>query len=125
VLGEKQDWLKGNKYNFTDPGVVMWISSASADPAADQLRPRDSSSSTARRHLRDGPGGGLQKAKPETPLLKMTQPVSRHHRRCEQQLHFRPSSTLRRRSWCEFIARGPLRGRKIRPARGSPAGASA
>jgi multiple sugar transport system substrate-binding protein len=81
VLGEKQDWLKGNKYNFTDPGVVV---------AMDQFRksltyaPPGTNSAAARQlfidgkaaFLRDGPWvwATLQKAKPETrPLLKMTQ----------------------------------------------------
>ena len=81
VLGEKQDWLKGNKYNFTDPGVVA---------AMDQFRksltyaPPGTNSAAARQlfidgkaaFLRDGPWvwATLQKAKPETrPLLKMTQ----------------------------------------------------
>ena len=81
VLGEKQDWLKGNKYNFTDPGVVA---------AIDQFRksltyaPPGTNSASARQlfidgkaaFLRDGPWvwATLQKAKPETrPLLKMTQ----------------------------------------------------
>ena len=81
VLGEKQDWLKGNKYNFTDPGVVA---------AMDQFRksltyaPPGTNSASARQlfidgkaaFLRDGPWvwATLQKAKPETrPLLKMTQ----------------------------------------------------
>ena len=81
VLGEKQDWLKGNKYNFTDPGVVA---------AMDQFRksltyaPPGTNSAAARQlfidgkaaFLRDGPWvwATLQKAKPETrSLLKMTQ----------------------------------------------------
>ena len=81
VLGEKQDWLKGNKYNFTDPGVVA---------AMDQFRksltyaPPGTNSASARQlfidgkaaFLRDGPWvwATLQKAKPETrPLLKMAQ----------------------------------------------------
>jgi multiple sugar transport system substrate-binding protein len=81
VLGEKQDWLKGNKYNFTDPGVVA---------AMDQFRksltyaPPGTNSASARQlfidgkaaFLRDGPWAWatLQKAKPETrPLLKMAQ----------------------------------------------------
>jgi multiple sugar transport system substrate-binding protein len=81
VLGEKQDWLKGNKYNFTDPGVIA---------AMDQFRksltyaPPGTNSAAARQlfidgkaaFLRDGPWvwATLQKAKPETrPLLKMTQ----------------------------------------------------
>jgi multiple sugar transport system substrate-binding protein len=81
VLGEKQDWLKGNKYNFTDPGVVV---------AVDQFRksltyaPPGTNSASARQlfidgkaaFLRDGPWvwATLQKAKPETrPLLKMAQ----------------------------------------------------
>jgi len=81
VLGEKQDWLKGNKYNFTDPGVVA---------AMDQFRksltyaPPGTNSAVARQlfmdgkaaFLRDGPWvwATLQKAKPEMrPLLKMTQ----------------------------------------------------
>jgi multiple sugar transport system substrate-binding protein len=81
VLGEKQDWLKGGKYNFTDPGVVA---------AMDQFRksltyaPPGTNSASARQlfidgkaaFLRDGPWvwATLQKAKPETrPLLKMTQ----------------------------------------------------
>lgn len=81
VLGEKQDWLKANKYNFTDPGVVA---------AMDQFRksltfaPPGTNSASARQlfidgkaaFLRDGPWvwATLQKAKPETrPLLKMAQ----------------------------------------------------
>jgi len=81
VLGLKQDWLKGNKYNFTDPGVVA---------AVDQFRksltyaPPGTSSAVARQlfvdgkaaFLRDGPWvwATLQKAKPEIrPVLKMTQ----------------------------------------------------
>ena len=81
VLGEKQDWLKGNKYNFTDPGVVA---------AMDQFRksltyaPPGTNSASARQlfidgkaaFLRDGPWvwATLQKAKPETRLLlKMAQ----------------------------------------------------
>ena len=81
VLGEKQDWLKGNKYNFTDPGVVS---------AMDQFRkslsyaPPGTNSAVARQlfidgkaaFLRDGPWvwATLQKAKPEVrPSLKMTQ----------------------------------------------------
>ena len=81
VLGEKQDWLKGNKYNFNDPGVVA---------AMDQFRksltyaPPGTNSASARQlfidgkaaFLRDGPWvwATLQKAKPETrPLLKMAQ----------------------------------------------------
>jgi len=81
VLGEKQDWLKGNKYNFTDPGVVA---------AMEQFRkslsyaPTGTSSAVARQlfidgkaaFLRDGPWvwATLQKAKPEMrPVLKMTQ----------------------------------------------------
>jgi len=81
VLGEKQDWLRGNKYNFTDPGVVA---------AMDQFRksltyaPPGTNSASARQlfidgkaaFLRDGPWvwATLQKAKPETrPLLKMAQ----------------------------------------------------
>jgi multiple sugar transport system substrate-binding protein len=81
VLGEKQDWLKGNKYNFTDPGVVA---------AMDQFRksltyaPPGTNSASARQlfidgkaaFLRDGPWvwATLQKAKPETrPLLKVAQ----------------------------------------------------
>jgi multiple sugar transport system substrate-binding protein len=81
VLGEKQDWLKGNSYNFTDPGVVA---------AVDQFRkslsyaPPGTNSASARQlfidgkaaFLRDGPWvwATLQKAKPETrSLLKMTQ----------------------------------------------------
>src|SRR6266705_1048798 len=81
VLGEKQDWLKGNRYNFTDPGVVG---------AMDQFRkslsyaPTGTSSAGARQlfidgkaaFLRDGPWvwATLQKAKAETRAsLKMTQ----------------------------------------------------
>ena len=81
VLGEKQDWLKGNKYNFTDPGVIA---------AMDQFRkslsyaPPGTNSTVARQlfidgkaaFLRDGPWvwATLQKAKPEIrPALKMTQ----------------------------------------------------
>jgi multiple sugar transport system substrate-binding protein len=81
VLGEKQDWLRGNKYNFTDAGVVA---------AMDQFRksltyaPPGTNSASARQlfidgkaaFLRDGPWvwATLQKAKPETrPLLKMAQ----------------------------------------------------
>src|SRR6266513_2795432 len=81
LLGEKQDWLKGNKYNFTDPGVVA---------AMDQFRqsltyaPPGTNSAVARQlfidgkaaFLRDGPWvwATLQKAKPEIrPSLKMTQ----------------------------------------------------
>jgi multiple sugar transport system substrate-binding protein len=81
VLGEKQDWLKGNRYNFTDPGVVA---------AMDQFRkslsyaPPGTNSAVARQlfiegkgaFLRDGPWvwATLQKAKPEVrPSLKMAQ----------------------------------------------------
>jgi multiple sugar transport system substrate-binding protein len=81
VLGEKQDWLKGNRYNFTDPGVVA---------AMDQFRkslsfaPPGTNSAVARQlfiegkgaFLRDGPWvwATLQKAKPEIrPSLKMAQ----------------------------------------------------
>lgn len=81
VLGEKHDWLKGNKYNFTDPGVVA---------AVDQFRksltyaPPGTNSAVARQlfidgkaaFLRDGPWvwATLQKAKPEIrPVLKMAQ----------------------------------------------------
>ena len=81
VLGQKQDWLKGNKYNFTDPGVVA---------AVDQFRksltyaPPGTSSAVARQlfvdgkaaFLRDGPWvwATLQKARPEIrPALKMAQ----------------------------------------------------
>jgi multiple sugar transport system substrate-binding protein len=81
VLGLKQDWLKGNKYNFSDPGVVA---------AMDQFRksltfaPPGTNSAVARQlfvdgkaaFLRDGPWvwATLQKAKPEIrPSLKMTQ----------------------------------------------------
>jgi multiple sugar transport system substrate-binding protein len=81
VLGEKQDWLKGNKYNFSEPGVVA---------AMDQFRksltfaPPGTNSAVARQlfidgkaaFLRDGPWvwATLQKAKPEIrPTLKMAQ----------------------------------------------------
>jgi multiple sugar transport system substrate-binding protein len=81
VLGQKQDWLKGNKYNFSDPGVVA---------AMDQFRksltfaPPGTNSAVARQlfvdgkaaFLRDGPWvwATLQKAKPEIrPSLKMAQ----------------------------------------------------
>lgn len=81
VLGQKQDWLKGNKYNFSDPGVVA---------AMDQFRksltfaPPGTNSAVARQlfvdgkaaFLRDGPWvwATLQKAKPEIrPALKMVQ----------------------------------------------------
>ncbi len=81
VLGQKQDWLKGNKYNFGDPGVVA---------AMDQFRksltfaPPGTNSAVARQlfidgkaaFLRDGPWvwATLQKAKPEMrPVLKMAQ----------------------------------------------------
>ncbi len=81
VLGQKQDWLKGNKYNFSDPGVVA---------AMDQFRksltfaPPGTNSAVARQlfvdgkaaFLRDGPWvwATLQKAKPEIrPALKMAQ----------------------------------------------------
>src|SRR5208282_3973737 len=80
VLGEKQDWLKANKYSFTDPGVVA---------AMEQFRrslsyaPPGTSSAVARQlfidgkaaFLRDGPWvwATLQKAKPEIRAsLKMT-----------------------------------------------------
>ncbi|HEV2976222.1 MAG TPA: extracellular solute-binding protein [Casimicrobiaceae bacterium] len=72
VLGEKQDWLKGDKYSFTDPGVIA---------AMEQFRkslsyaPPGTSSTVARQlfiegkaaFLRDGPWvwATLQKAKPE------------------------------------------------------------
>lgn len=72
VLGEKQDWLKGGKYSFTDPGVIA---------AMEQFRkslsyaPPGTSSTVARQlfiegkaaFLRDGPWvwATLQKAKPE------------------------------------------------------------
>jgi multiple sugar transport system substrate-binding protein len=72
VLGEKQDWLKGDKYSFTDPGVIA---------AMEQFRkslsyaPPGTSSTLARQlfiegkaaFLRDGPWvwATLQKAKPE------------------------------------------------------------
>ena len=79
VLGEKQDWLKGNQYSFTDPGVIA---------AMEQFRkslsyaPPGTSSAVARQlfidgkaaFLRDGPWvwATLQKAKPEIrPALKM------------------------------------------------------
>ena len=81
VLGEKQDWLKGNKYNFSDPAVVA---------AMDQFRksltfaPPGTNSAVARQlfidgkaaFLRDGPWvwATLQKARPEIrPVLKMAQ----------------------------------------------------
>ncbi len=81
VLGEKQDWLKGDRYAFTDPGVVA---------AMEQFRkslsfaPPGTSSTVARQlfidgkaaFLRDGPWvwATLQRAKPELrPLLKMAQ----------------------------------------------------
>jgi multiple sugar transport system substrate-binding protein len=81
VLGQKQDWLKGNKYSFSDPGVVA---------AIDQFRksltfaPPGPNSAVARQlfidgkaaFLRDGPWvwATLQKAKPEIrPILKMAQ----------------------------------------------------
>ncbi len=81
VLGQRQDWLRGGKYNFTDPGVVA---------AMDQFRkslsfaPPGTNSAVARQlfidgkaaFLRDGPWvwATLQKAKPEIrPSLKMTQ----------------------------------------------------
>lgn len=72
VLGEKQDWLRGNQYHFTDSGVVA---------AMEQFRkslgyaPPGTSSTMARQlfidgkaaFLRDGPWvwATLQKAKPE------------------------------------------------------------
>ncbi len=72
VLGEKQDWLKGDKYSFTDPGVIA---------AMEQFRkslsyaPPGTSSTVARQlfiegkaaFLRDGPWvwATLQKAKPD------------------------------------------------------------
>jgi multiple sugar transport system substrate-binding protein len=79
VLGEKQNWLKNNKYSFTDPGVIA---------ALEQFRkslgfaPPGTSSAVARQlfidgraaFLRDGPWvwATLQKAKPEIrPALKM------------------------------------------------------
>jgi multiple sugar transport system substrate-binding protein len=79
VLGEKQDWLKGNQYSFTDPGVIA---------AMEQFRkslsyaPPGTSSAVARQlfidgkaaFLRDGPWvwATLQKAKPEIrPALRM------------------------------------------------------
>jgi multiple sugar transport system substrate-binding protein len=79
VLGERQDWLKGNHYSFTDPGVVA---------AMEQFRkslgyaPPGTSSTLARQlfidgkaaFLRDGPWvwATLQKAKPEIRVsLKM------------------------------------------------------
>ncbi len=81
VLGEKQDWLRGDKYTFTDPGVVA---------AMDQFRkslgyaPPGTNSTVGRQlfidgkaaFLRDGPWvwATLQKARPEIrPSLKMTQ----------------------------------------------------
>lgn len=72
VLGEKQDWLRGNQYHFTDPGVIA---------AMEQFRqslgyaPPGTSSAVARQlfidgkaaFLRDGPWvwATLQKAKAE------------------------------------------------------------
>jgi len=72
VLGERQDWLKGNQYSFTDPGVVA---------AMEQFRkslsyaPPGTSSTLARQlfidgkaaFLRDGPWvwATVQKAKPQ------------------------------------------------------------
>lgn len=79
VLGEKQDWLKGGRYTFTDPGVIA---------AMEQFRkslsfaPPGTSSAVARElfidgkaaFLRDGPWvwATLQKARAEIrPALKM------------------------------------------------------
>jgi multiple sugar transport system substrate-binding protein len=81
VLGEKQDWLKGNKYNFTDPGVVAAMeqfrkSLSYAPPGTNSAVARQLFIEGKAAFLRDGPWvwATLQKAKPEIrPSLKMTQ----------------------------------------------------
>lgn len=81
VLGEKQDWLKGNKYNFSDPGVVAAMdrfrkSLAFAPPGTNSAVARQLFIDGKAAFLRDGPWvwATLQKAKPEIrPVLKMTQ----------------------------------------------------
>jgi multiple sugar transport system substrate-binding protein len=80
VIGSGADWLKGGKYNFTDPAVVKaiddWRTSVS-------YAPKGTNSATARQlfidgktaFLRDGPWvwGALAKAPAETrPQLKVT-----------------------------------------------------
>ena len=81
VLGEKQDWLKGNKYSFTDPGVVAAMeqfrkSLSYAPPGTNSTVARQLFIDGKAAFLRDGPWvwATLQKAKAETrPSLKMTQ----------------------------------------------------
>lgn len=81
VLGERQDWLKSNKYNFTDPGVVAAMdhfrkSLSYAPPGTNSAVARQLFIDGKAAFLRDGPWvwATLQKAKPEIrPSLKMTQ----------------------------------------------------
>ena len=134
VLGEKQDWLKGSKYNFTDPGVVA---------AMDQFRksltyaPPGTNSASARQlfidgkaaFLRDGPWvwATLQKAKPETRLLlKMTQlpfPVITGGASNSLHLPARLEAQKKKLVW-EFIAlaASPAWQEKYVQLTGSPAG---
>ncbi|MDQ6917092.1 MAG: extracellular solute-binding protein [Pseudomonadota bacterium] len=134
VLGEKQDWLKGNRYNFTDPGVVA---------AMDQFRksltfaPPGTNSASARQlfidgkaaFLRDGPWvwATLQKARPETrPLLKMAQlPFSVVTGGASNSLHIpaRLDAAKKKLVW-EFIvlAASPAWQEKYVQLTGSPSG---
>ncbi len=81
VLGEKQDWLKGNKYSFTDPGVIAAMeqfrkSLSYAPPGTNSTVARQLFIDGKAAFLRDGPWvwATLQKAKPEIrPSLKMAQ----------------------------------------------------
>jgi multiple sugar transport system substrate-binding protein len=81
VLGQKRDWLKGNKYNFSDPGVVATMeqfrkSLTFAPPGTNSAVARQLFVDGKAAFLRDGPWvwATLQKAKPEIrPALKMAQ----------------------------------------------------
>ena len=114
VLGERQDWLKGNQYSFDDPGVIA---------AMEQFRkslcyaPPGTSSALARQlfidgkaaFLRDGPWvwATLQKAKPEIRAVAQDGPVAvpRHHgRRKQRPAHARAARCAEEKLVWEFIA---------------------
>ena len=99
VLGEKQDWLKGNKYNFTDPRVVA---------AMDQFRksltyaPPGTNSASARQLFIDGKARWRNSHFPSSPAVRATACTSR------------PGSKRRGKSWCgnSSLLRHHRRGRR-------------
>jgi multiple sugar transport system substrate-binding protein len=134
VLGEKQNWLKGNKYTFTDPGVVAAMeqfrkSLSYAPPGTNSTVARQLFIDGKAAFLRDGPWvwATLQKAKAETrPSLKMTQlpfPVITGGASNSLHMPLRIDPQKRKLVW-EFIvlAASPQWQEKYVQLTGSPAG---